>query len=513
MYDNCKKFNVGIYLRLSQEDEKHGQSESIGNQKDFITCYVIEQGWNIVDVYIDDGFSGLNFDRPDFKRMVSDIEAGRINLVITKDLSRLGRDYIDTGYYLERYFPQKNVRYIAINDGIDTFAQNGNNDMSPFKAVINDMYAKDISNKVRTALHTKKLKGEFIGSVAPYGYKKDPNNKGKLIIEEETASIVKRIFSMFIAGDTKLGIANKLSSYGVPTPSQSKNLKATQQRNKGVWSEVTITRILTNPTYIGNLTQNRGRKVNYKVDSRINLPYAEWIIVENTHEPIISKEDFDMARRIMAKKNYVYKDNKPAHLLTGIAKCGSCGGSMTFAKESPTRTYLVCYTWRKHAKLGLCTSHSMRESYAEQQIIETLRETATKHINKAKLLAGAQKDNSYVISAQREIAELDRQLEQIKDIISNLYKDKVKGIVSELDYMEMSKKFNSERENLVNQVNGLQTEIARHGEMNDNQTIIENALERFLSFENIDRQTLAILVNKIEICKDKKIKIHFNFHV
>ena len=234
MYDNYKIFNVGIYLRVSQEDEKEGQSESIGNQQDFITRYVLEQGWNLTNVYIDDGWSGLNFERPDFKRMIADIESKKINLVITKDLSRLGRDYIDTGYYLERYFPQKNVRYIAINDGIDTFSQNGNTDMSPFKAVINDMYAKDISNKVRTALHTKKLKGDFIGSVAPYGYMKDPNNKGKLIIEEETAEVVKQIFEIFLEGGTKLGIANKLSMQGVPTPSQSKNLKATQKRHKGV---------------------------------------------------------------------------------------------------------------------------------------------------------------------------------------------------------------------------------------------------------------------------------------
>jgi len=193
--NDTETYSVGIYLRLSKEDEIAGQSESISNQRDFITSYVLEQGWDIYDFYIDDGYSGLNFDRPAFKRMISDIENKKINLVITKDLSRLGRDYIDTGNYIERYFPQRNVRYIALNDGIDTFASSANNDMSPFKSVINDMYAKDISKKVRAVLDTKRKKGQFIGAFAPYGYKKDPTNKNNIIIDEVAASVVRRIYS------------------------------------------------------------------------------------------------------------------------------------------------------------------------------------------------------------------------------------------------------------------------------------------------------------------------------
>jgi DNA invertase Pin-like site-specific DNA recombinase len=199
-------YNVGIYLRLSREDDTINQSESILNQKEYLTRYVLDQEWNLIDIYIDDGFTGTNFDRPDFKRMIKDVESKRINLVITKDLSRLGRDYIDTGYYLERFFPKANVRYIALNDGIDTFQTNSNNDMSPFKSVINDMYAKDISKKVRTTMISKQQNGEFIGAFAPYGYLKSKENKNKLIIDDEASKIVKRIFEMYVQGSGYMGI-------------------------------------------------------------------------------------------------------------------------------------------------------------------------------------------------------------------------------------------------------------------------------------------------------------------
>ena len=353
-------YNAGIYLRLSQEDERAGQSESISNQRDFVTGYVSERGWNIAGVYIDDGYSGLNFNRPGFLRLLSDIESGRVNLVITKDLSRLGRDYIDTGFYLERYFPGNNIRYIAINDGIDTNNADNGDDMSPFRAVINDMYARDISKKVRTALRTKKMKGDFIGSSAPYGYQKDPDNKGRLIIKEETADIVRRIFAMFIADDTKRGIAGKLTSLGIVPPSQDKTKK---------WNEVTVSRILTNPTYKGDLTQNRAKKVNYKLDKKVNLPRNDWIIVEGTHQPIISKEDFDTVQQIIEKRSYA---GKTVHLLSGLVKCGDCGASMTFARGN-----MICSAWKRN---GFCSAHTIREDYVENQVISKLQASSRQAI-------------------------------------------------------------------------------------------------------------------------------------
>ncbi|MDO5396656.1 MAG: recombinase family protein [bacterium] len=508
---NSYNFNTAIYLRLSRDDGTSKESESIQNQKAFLTQYVIKNGFYLMDIYIDDGWSGTNFDRPDFQRLLVDIERGRINCVITKDLSRLGRDYIMTGHYLERYFPQHNVRYIAVNDGIDTFESNVNNDMTPFKAVFNDMYAKDISRKVRTALNTKKENGLFIGSAAPYGYKKDPSNKGHLIVDEETAVIVKRIFSMYLSGAAKLGIANQLSLEHIPTPSESKNLTATQRVNKGVWNENIIHVILSNPTYIGNLAQNKSRKINYKIKGKVRLPKDKWIVVENTHEPIITKEDFNMVQELMKKRTYNPAKGKP-HLLSGMIFCSDCHGRMTFSRDD-TRSYVVCAAWRKHAKLKICTSHRIREDYLEQEVINQLREHAKKHLNKEKILKASQnlftEQNEILIN----IKSLEKRLSEITNIITNLYVDKTKGIITENDFIAIHKKFNDEREMITEQISLLNNQLDGIKETQDNSDNAKDLLEEFLQFDKVDRNILSLLIQKIEIFEGKKIKIYFNFKV
>lgn len=374
-------FNTALYLRLSRDDGTEKESGSIQNQRSFLTQYAAENGFNIIDIYSDDGWSGTNFDRPGFLRMLSDIESGRINCIITKDLSRLGRDYIMTGHYLERYFPQHNVRYIAVNDGIDTYNENTVSDMTPFKAVFNDMYAKDISKKVRTALNVKKKNGIFIGSSPPYGYNKDPADKGRLIIDPETAVIVKQIFSMYLSGYAKSMIAEKLSLDHIPTPSVNRNSKSDQKKNKCAWNPVTVNRILTNPTYIGNLTQNRSVKINYKLQKKKELPPEQWIIAENTHEPIISKEIFRDVQELINKRKRI-KTYQTTHLLSGILKCGGCGGKMTFS-HSGERIYAICSAWKNdHSK---CTPHRIREDRLEKAVTDQLRTHAKKYIDKHKI--------------------------------------------------------------------------------------------------------------------------------
>ena len=245
--------------RYGKENER--LLESIKNQQDFLLRYAAEQGYEVAEIYADDGWSGTNFDRPAFQRMIRDIEEKKINLVLTKDLSRLGRDYILTGHYLERYFPEHQIRYIAVNDGIDTFENSIANELNPFKAVMNDMYARDISNKVRTALTTKKQNGKFIGAFAPFGYQKSAEDKNKLEVDPLTAPTVKRIFQLFLSGESMKRIAQRLTQEGVLTPSKQRQA----QRGADRWNDVMIKRILTNETYIGNLTQNRTRKINYKL--------------------------------------------------------------------------------------------------------------------------------------------------------------------------------------------------------------------------------------------------------
>ena len=348
-------YRAGLYVRLSRDDGADKVSESIKNQQDFLLRYAAEQGYEVAEIYADDGWSGTNFDRPAFQKMIRDIEEKKINLVLTKDLSRLGRDYILTGHYLERYFPEHQIRYIAVNDGIDTFENSIANELNPFKAVMNDMYARDISNKVRTALTTKKQNGKFIGAFAPFGYQKSAEDKNKLEVDPLTAPTVKRIFQLFLSGESMKRIAQRLTQEGVLTPSKQRQA----QRGADRWNDVMIKRILTNETYIGNLTQNRTRKINYKLKKKQRLEKEQWITVEHTHQGIVSQQVFRQAQILLGKRTYrpIRRAGKE-HRLSGLVYCADCGSKMTFLGE-----YLVCSNWRKDSKN--CSSHSIREQKAE----------------------------------------------------------------------------------------------------------------------------------------------------
>lgn len=498
---------TALYLRLSRDDGTEKDSESILNQKEFLIDYAQKHGLNVVGIFADDGWSGLSFDRPDFKRMLAMIERGEINTVITKDMSRLGRDYIQVGYYLDKYFPMHGVRYIAVNDAVDTGEVNSTNDMTPFRAVFNDMYAKDISKKVRTALATKKNGGKFIGSQPPYGYKKDPLDKNHLVIDEETAVYVRWIYKEFLLGGSLRGIAHKLSADNVPTPSAQKNLTATQRYFKGIWNDVIVKRILTNPTYAGNLTQNMTRKVSYKVDKKVRLPKSEWVTVPNTHEAIISQEDFDAVQQILAKRNYnKTKRTGKTHLLSGLVFCQDCGGSMTFVKESETRTYLVCSRWRKNARLGVCTSHSIREEYVENAIKDKLKELAAA-INTSEILSGAGAFFENKSGNEKLIAIMENKIKACKATSLSLYKDKASGLISGEEYVEFSKGIKSEREDYEKRLEELMHEAEYSKSLKD----LSEVLNSIIQFGDIDRNALLMLVDKVYIGKDKEIEIVFKF--
>ncbi len=284
--------DTAIYTRLSRDDG-NDISKSIENQVKFLKDFALKNGFGIFKVYSDDGYSGLSFQRPAFNSLIADIEKGYIKNILTKDLSRLGRDYVMTGMYIEQYFPQHNIRYIAVADGIDT-KESSSMEYTPFKAVINDMYARDISRKVRTSLNIMRQRGKYIGSQAPYGYKKDKFDKNKLIIDESVADNVRKIFSLYIDGYTYTDIANILNNEGIESPMKYKKGIGT-----GKWNSVTIKNILISDTYKGNITQNKRHKVNCKINKRVNIPQKDWIIVENTHEGIISKEIFDKASSLI----------------------------------------------------------------------------------------------------------------------------------------------------------------------------------------------------------------------
>lgn len=262
---NPMDYHVALYIRLSKEDENEGPSQSVQNQESLLQEFVHQHRLQVADTYIDDGWSGTNFDRPGFQRMIADIETKKVNMVITKDLSRLGRDYIMTGHYMERYFPEHRVRYISLLDGIDTGVDSTANDITPFRAIMNDMYAKDISKKIKSVKRDKQRKGLFIGGKPMYGYKMHPTERNKIIVDEEAACIVRRIFAMALSGDSCRQIARTLNVEGVPTPATYCGWNMVNRSPfSGMWSSERISDMLRNETYIGNMVQGRTVKVNYK---------------------------------------------------------------------------------------------------------------------------------------------------------------------------------------------------------------------------------------------------------
>jgi len=327
-------YNTALYCRLSRDDEQNGESSSISTQRQMLRNYATEQGWNIVDEYIDDGYSGTNYDRPGFERMIEDIEDGKINCVITKDLSRLGRNYILTGQYTEIYFPSKNVRYIALNDGVDT--ANGDNEIAPFRNILNEMVARDTSRKVKSAIHTKFLNGEYVSPMIPLGYKKDAEVKGKLIIDEETRWIVEKIFDLAAHGKGAALIQRQLRAENIPTPtywryqrdgSWACRYEGQPENRKYRWSIKTVSTILENEVYLGHSVHYKQGTVSFKNRKHVRRDKDEWLKVANTHEPIITQEQWDLVHAHIDSRRRPRK-NSFVQIFSGLLKCGGCGWNL-----------------------------------------------------------------------------------------------------------------------------------------------------------------------------------------
>jgi len=509
---NIKLYNVGIYARISREDDNN-VSESIINQVEFLERIVLENGWNLIDTYKDDGVSGTTFDRTDFNRLISDIEKGKINMVITKDLSRLGRDYIQTGYYLENYFPTKNIRYIAVNDGIDTFNEDSNSDFMPFKSVFNDMYARDISKKVRTALRTKQDNGSYLGTVAPFGYLKCPCEKGKLIIDPVSSVFVKRIFKDFLSGVPLKNISNQLTADKVPTPSGYRNIQNTQKRFLGVWNDTTVRRIIKNEAYIGHTVQNKKKKISYKIDKQIDVPQSQWIKVENTHEPIIPLQDFKTAQQVLAKRSYQPK-NGNLHLFTGFAFCGYCGSPIAHSNQHQKgKYYIVCSTVKKHKTLNLCKPRYLREEYLKDCILKTLKNIATEYIDTGIISDGLSQSISSdnLKYNQQAVKDVQKRIEDITTVSMSLYKDKISGVITNEVFQQLMAQSNAERESNVAQLQVLEKEMQQITQIEGNHEQAKSMLEQFLQFNDINRTILAMLIKKIVIYHDNTVDIDFTF--
>lgn len=497
---------VGLYLRLSHEDEDGAkESQSITNQRTFLMQYLEKLGWTAAETYIDDGFTGTNFDRPAFQRMIWDIEERRIDTVITKDLSRLGRDYIEVGSYLQRYFPKMGVRYIAVSDGYDSQSSSGMNMAMPFLSVVNDMYAQDISRKVRNTLTARKQQGKFTGASAPFGYTKDPAERGHLLVDDQAAGIVEEIFRDFLLNGSVLGVAKRLTEQGVPTPSAYKGDVNTQSRFPGVWSDSMVRRILTNPTYIGTLTQNRTRKINYKVDKRENLPPDQWIMVEHTHTPVIDRTVFEKAQELLSVRSYSSRAGGGGHLLTGLAFCAECGSPMTYVRESETRTYMVCRGYRSMGRLRLCTAHCVREDLVLRAIRLKLRQMV--QLLDLEALANAIRPDDGDGQRRRQIASIQRKIERCKQVSARLYQDRAAALLREQEFLELFEQNRAERTQLERQLE----EYAQRDRLEEPAARYTEKIRQVLAFDTLERGILASLIERVFIHEDKTIQLEFCF--
>ena len=512
-----KIYDVGLYIRLSREDGDKHESESITNQKSLLLQYVKENNLRVYDIYIDDGYSGTNFDRPDFNRLLNDIELGRVNMVITKDMSRLGRDYIGTGNLIEKYFPEHNVRYIAITDNIDTFLDNSNNDITPFKAIMNDMYAKDISKKIKSSLRAKQKEGKFVGSRPPFGYKQDPNDKNHLVVNFEQALVVKRIFDMCLDGLSFFKIAKQLTNESLKTPAwyYSFKWKNNKTMKYGKWHPKTIKDILTNQMYIGDMVQNRRSKVNYKVKKVIKNNPNEYIIVENTHEAIIDKETFyEVQKRI--PKNVARFEKKENHLLDGLLYCGNCNHRISIAsrRKKDNRCYTICNYYRTYMKYHVCTTHSNNYDKLEKVIIKSLTNMCLNYINKDQIkntvLNNINKDNN--VNNKKELEILTNDIKQINDNLDIIYIDKLNKKITEKQFERVKIKLEWELNIKQKKYNELNNSINDNiNEESKNKLIIEY-INKFLTMEEPNRELIINLIDRIEIFEDKMINIKVSFN-
>ena len=499
-------YKVAIYIRLSKEDMDKGydESESITNQKALLIEYVEKLGWEyeLVDIYIDPGYTGTNFNRPDFKRMIRDIELGKINMVITKDLSRLGRDYIETGEYIEKWFPENNVRYVSVTDNIDTFAtNNGNNDIAPFKSILNDMYSKDLSKKIKTALHTMQKQGKWVGGKTPLGYMKDPKDKNHLVICEEEAKIVKTIFGMAISGNNVGEIRDYLNNNNIPTTNQIRYNKAT------FWENKTVKLILQNKVYVGVTIQNKRSRISYKNRKLRANPEEQWQIVENTHKPIIDKNVFDRVQKIVIVQNYNRNEKKNTFLLDGLLFCYECKHKIGVRGKKNGNYYMVCNNYRRNSKLKLCTSHGFSYSNLEETIINYIKNLFKKiDSEKAELEV---KNGMTKYDYRKILKKLRNEIKLINNNIDQMYVDKLNNKISEEMYERLLKKFKNEIGEKENEY--LEIKQQKEESKQDNTEKIKSVVQEFLELKELTPEFMKVIINRIEIHQDKQVDLYFNF--
>ena len=512
---NPAKYHAALYIRLSREDENEGPSESVTNQKALLQEFVEQYRIGVYDTYVDDGWSGTGFDRPAFLRMIADIEAKQVNMVITKDLSRLGRDYIMTGHYMERFFPEHRVRYVSLLDGIDTGVESGANEITPFRALMNDMYARDISKKIKSVKREKQRRGQFIGGKPLYGYQKHPTEKNRIIVDGEAAAVVRRIFSMALQGQSCRSIAAALNEKHVPTPAVycGRNMGQSGPYS-GLWSSERISELLQNETYLGNMVQGRRVKISYKSKKCLRRDRCDWVVVEGTHEPLVDAETFRSVQMLIASRRHT-RSRTYDYLLRGLIFCHECGSPMAVINRKNTAgedvLYLVCRTYQRFTKAGACTCHCVREKTVTDAVLNKVREVCDSALCPAELIPLAEsavREAEDAVSSAQTLRVLNRRLDMLTEHLDRMYLDKISGLLTETDFSRIYGKLSEERAEIQQRVEEAEqlSECRAPAEQR-----AEELVQQFLNTALTGREVLLRLIERVEITESREIELRFRF--
>lgn len=510
---------VGIYLRISLEDGDKQESNSIDNQRKLIYEYLHKNNFvNIVE-FIDDGATGTNFNRKGFKDLLKNIENGNINTVITKDVSRMGRNYVKTGYYIEDYFVNKGVRYISILDDIDTYNEVIGNELLPFRAILNDMYSKDISLKQKSSLKERKKRGRYIACYAPYGYKKNEQIVGKLDIDETASEIVRRIFKLFLEGKGTTTIARILTAEKVPTPAMHLNMNSDKNSMfYTVWKGNTVRKILRNETYLGYMIQNKETTISHKNPTRVYLNKEDYIVIPNHHVPIISKEDFDKVNEMLDNNKRKSNKIKEKTLLHDLLYCDECQKRLA-RRDCKGKIYYFCPT---RTAFHLCdNSNYLSYINIEDEVLKYIKQFLKKYSDKDLLrqayISEYSKNKTKIDEYNVLLTNLSKELLKINNKLDTLYNDKLNNVISADMYKKYSSTLKEEQKNLQKKINEIEAYINNEEKklqlLNKDDEKISEIINKFSNLESINQDVIDEFIEKISIDKNRDFHISLKFKI
>lgn len=518
---NRQSDKVGIYLRLSRDDGDKIESDSIHSQRELIKGFISRNpAFRYKKEYVDDGYSGTNFDRPGFIRLMDDVRKGIINCVIVKDLSRLGRNYIETGRYIERIFPSLGLRLVAINDNYDSLDKNSSDNeiVVPFKNLINDAYCRDISLKIRSHLDVKRRDGQFIGSFAMFGYEKDGKNKNHLVIDEDAAKTVEQIFELRMNGYSAQRIAEKLDELGLQPPYEYKRKRGLnynsgfKSADKPTWKRETVMRILNSEMYTGTMVQGKSKRINYKVKKSLPIEPNDWIIVENTHDPIIKRDTFELIQGLSELDTRVSPERAEVYPLCGFVKCGECGQNMV--RRATTRCgkkyyYYHCSTYKTG---GNCTSHLISCKKLDAIVFLAFKrqvELLDEAESMITFITNDSGDRSGIRLLRDQKKKLIDEIERYGDLKAKLYRDMVEGLIDRKQFNELNARFDQSRSKVEKSLRNVeqQEQVLINNQLRF-QPWVEN-LMKYRDVTELSRSLVISTIDRIIVNAADDVEVHF----